>query len=154
MFTQLIVEQINRSLINVLAADFPHFQDTEIDYNPRHEAFWSVGGIDPPKNIVKSKEANKWQKEMAKDPIDRLMQYEGEPYLALRHRLQLPTCDVAAGKENLSNEKIETYKYDPRTLGYSTDHRHGANIPGKNINIVIFQNQITFKMFDFRFLLI
>lgn len=131
ILSQVIVEQINRALINSLSADFNHLHEVEIDYNPRHEAFWSVGGIQPPKNVVKAKEGRKWQKEMAKDPVDRLMQYKSSPMLALRHRLQLPTWKnesqyVDAEQAN----KVPRYQYDPRTLGFTTGYQHGTNIAG------------------------
>ncbi|XP_075154294.1 mitochondrial ribosomal protein S30 [Haematobia irritans] len=130
-FSQLIVEQINRTLINNLSMDFPHLNELEIDFNPRHEAFWSVGGIEAPKNVVKSKEGQEWQKDSAKDPVDRFMQYKGRPMMALRHRLQLQPWKDESAYTNLELAKqVPRIEYDPRTLGFSTDHQHGTNIPG------------------------
>ncbi|XP_034489811.1 28S ribosomal protein S30, mitochondrial [Drosophila innubila] len=129
--TQIILEQINRAALQVLSADYAHLQDIEIDYNPRHEAFWAVGGVDPPKNVVKSKKGREWQKEDANDSVDRLVQYTGEPYLALRHRHQLPTWRTNEESENLALAKqLPRYKHDARTLGYSTKHQHAINVPG------------------------
>ncbi|EDV99825.1 28S ribosomal protein S30, mitochondrial [Drosophila grimshawi] len=129
--TQIIVEQINRSALQVLGADFTHLHDVEIDYNPRHEAFWAVGGVDPPNNVIKSKKGREWQKEDANDSVDRLVQYTGEPYLALRHHQQLPPWKSAEESENLTLAmKVPRYKHDARTLGYSTTHQHAVNVPG------------------------
>lgn len=131
LLSQIIVEQIHRAVINALAVDHQHLQEVEVDYNPRHEAFWAVGGIQPPRNVVKSKEGKKWQKDFSKDPIDRLMQYRSSPMLALRHRLQLAPWK---GETEIVNpklaEKLPRYELDPVTLGFSRSYRHGTNIAG------------------------
>ncbi|KAH8399777.1 hypothetical protein KR215_002177 [Drosophila sulfurigaster] len=129
--TQIIVEQVNRAVLQTLSADYAHLQQVEIDYNPRHEAFWAVGGIDPPKNVVKSKQGHEWQKADAHESVDRLVQYTGEPYLALRHRLQLPTWRTVEESQNLQlAQQLPRYKFDARTLGYTTKHQHAINVPG------------------------
>uniref|UniRef100_A0A1I8MAF7 28S ribosomal protein S30, mitochondrial n=1 Tax=Musca domestica TaxID=7370 RepID=A0A1I8MAF7_MUSDO len=137
-YTQIIVQQIHRELTNNLAADFPHLHELEVDYKPRHEAFWAVGGIEAPKNVIKSKEGREWQKDSAKDPVDRFMQYKSEPYLALRHQSQLQPWKNENEYTNLTLAKgLPRYEYDPRTLGYITGYQHGTNIPGywpSNVN--------------------
>ncbi|XP_013108083.2 large ribosomal subunit protein mL65 [Stomoxys calcitrans] len=131
LFSQIIVEQINRALINNLSTEFSHLHEMEIDYSARHEAFWAVGGIEPPKNVVKSKEGQEWQKDLAKEPIDRFMQYKGSPMLVLRHRLQLQPWKNESEYINLElAKKVPRFEFDPRTLGFSTEHQHGTNIPG------------------------
>lgn len=131
ILSQIIVEQINRALINGLSADHQHLQEVEIDYNPRHEAFWQVGGIAAPKNVVKSKEGHEWQKDMAKEPVDRLMQYKSEPMLAIRHRLQLPTWKNENEYNDIELAKnVPRLEYDPRSLGFTTGYQHGTNIAG------------------------
>ncbi|TDG41441.1 hypothetical protein AWZ03_012142 [Drosophila navojoa] len=129
--TQIIVELVNRSALQVLSADYGHLNEVEIDYNPRHEAFWAVGGVDPPKNVVKSKEGRPWQKDDAHETCDRLVQYTGAPYLALRHRHQLPTWKTPEESENLTlAQQLPRFKIDARTLGYSTKYQHAVNVPG------------------------
>lgn len=132
VLSQIIVEQINRVLVNGLSPDFQHLQETEVDYNPRHEAFWSVGGIQPPKSVVKSKEGREWQKDMAKEPVDRLMQYKSVPMLALRHRHQLSAWKNEQEYTNIEfAKKVPHFEYDPRSLGFTTGYQHGTNIAGK-----------------------
>ncbi|XP_036343987.1 39S ribosomal protein S30, mitochondrial-like [Rhagoletis pomonella] len=131
IFARLIVEQVNRTLINVLSADYVHLQEFEIDYTPRHEASWSVGGIKPPKNVVKSMEGREWQKYMANDPYNRFMQYSGTPFLAIRHHKQLSPWKNETESTNADLAKtIPRFNYDPRTLGYVSGHQHLTNIPG------------------------
>ncbi|XP_055844922.1 28S ribosomal protein S30, mitochondrial [Episyrphus balteatus] len=128
---QIIVENLNRTLINSLSADAAHLSEIEIDLNPRHEAFWSVGGVNPSKDVVKSRKGRDWQKDTVDMPVDRLVQYTGEPYLAIRH--SLPLAPIKSIEESTSEElakKVPLYKFDARTLGYKTDYRHATNIPG------------------------
>lgn len=148
------MEQINRAALQAVSADFTHLNDVEIDYNPRHEAFWAVGGVDPPKSVVKSKEGRDWQKDDAKDSVDCLVQYTGEPYLALRHRQQLPTWKSAEESENLEVAKqLPRYKHDARTLGYSTKYQHAVNVPGywpsanaPNFGLLSFQSRAHLRL--------
>ncbi|XP_032580726.1 39S ribosomal protein S30, mitochondrial [Drosophila sechellia] len=131
ILTQIIVEQLNRALLQSLSEEYKHLDELEVDYNPRHEAFWAVGGVDPPKNVQKSKKGREWQKDMANDSVDRLVQYTGAPYLALRHRKQLSPWKTEAESENLElSKQLPRFKHDPRTLGYSTKHQHATNVPG------------------------
>ncbi|EDX01832.1 39S ribosomal protein S30, mitochondrial [Drosophila yakuba] len=131
ILTQIIVEQLNRALLQSLSEEYKHLDEVEVDYNPRHEAFWAVGGVDPPKNVQKSKKGREWQKEMANESVDRLVQYTGAPYLALRHRKQLSPWKTEAESENHElSKQLPRFKHDPRTLGYSTKHQHATNVPG------------------------
>ncbi|XP_033170863.1 39S ribosomal protein S30, mitochondrial [Drosophila mauritiana] len=131
ILTQIIVEQLNRALLQSLSEEYKHLDELEVDYNPRHEAFWAVGGVDPPKNVQKSKKGREWQKDMANESVDRLVQYTGAPYLALRHRKQLSPWKTEAESENLElSKQLPRFKHDPRTLGYSTKHQHATNVPG------------------------
>ncbi|EDW51524.1 GM22582 [Drosophila sechellia] len=133
ILTQIIVEQLNRALLQSLSEEYKHLDELEVDYNPRHEAFWAVGGVDPPKNVQKSKKGREWQKDMANDSVDRLVQYTGAPYLALRHRKQLSPWKTEAESENLElSKQLPRFKHDPRTLGYSTKHQHATNIRPKS----------------------
>ncbi|XP_055913810.1 28S ribosomal protein S30, mitochondrial [Eupeodes corollae] len=131
MLGQMLVENLNRTLINSLGADAGHLSEVEIDLNPRHEAFWAVGGVNPSKNVVESRRGCKWQKDNLDIPVDRLVQYTGEPYLAIRH--SLPLAPIKSIQESTSEElakQIPIYKFDARTLGYKTSYRHATNIPG------------------------
>lgn len=131
LLSQVIVEQINRVLVNGLCSEYQHLQEVEVDCNPRHEAFWSVGGIDAPKNVVRAKEGNKWQKDLAKEPVDRRMQYKSFPMLTIRHHLQLPLWKSENDFNNMENTKqLPRIKYDPRTFGFITGNQHGTNITG------------------------
>lgn len=126
-----MVEIVNRTLINSLAADYPHLFEAEVDINPRHEASWFVGGVRPPNNIRKIRKGVEWRKETADNPVDRGVHYKGSPYLTVRHKHILPA--IISQEEFISAEEaknVPVYDYDARSLGYSTDYKHLVNIPG------------------------
>lgn len=130
-FSQILIEEINRTLINCLSADYPHLLEAEVDTNPRHEASWFVGGVRPPNNMKKMRGGVEWMKEKADEPVDRGVLYKGSPYLTLRHKHILPA--ILSQEEFINPEKAETvpvFDYDARSLGYSTDYKHLSNIPG------------------------
>lgn len=129
--TSGIVKQLNRILINTLGADNRHLYELDSDVDPRHEAFWFVGGIDPTRIVRKMKESIEWKKEFANDPINRPFQYIGSPFLALRHQYPLQPFEDVDFESIASDEKrIPQVTIDPRALGFFTDHRHGTTIPG------------------------
>lgn len=73
--TSGIVKQLNRMLVNTLAADNRHLYELDADVDPRHEAFWFVGGIDPTHVIHKMRKGIKRLEQHADNPIDRPFQY-------------------------------------------------------------------------------
>lgn len=127
--TKAIIRQINRILFIELSSKFPHLLETEVDHEPRVEAFWAVGGMEPPKSIVYKKQKSRDLKEYAEDPIDRHFQYFGEPCLQLRHAQPLREIIPHSETEN-SDYIVPEFKYDPMTVGYQRDTRHATNIPG------------------------
>lgn len=133
ILTAGIVKQLNRILINSLGSDNFHLLEVDVDVDCRHEAFWMVGGIIPPISVQKQRAGKKWSKKFEKDPVDRPFQYLGKPLLALRHVLPLqPYEDIEFDKQDFRNDKTEipSFKFDPHTLGYLTEYRHGTTIPG------------------------
>ncbi|XP_055716610.1 39S ribosomal protein S30, mitochondrial [Phlebotomus papatasi] len=121
-----VVRAINRVLLNSMCEEFSHLDEVDVDLTPRHEAFWTVGGIKPPGKFVKIRKNSGWAKEYKDDPVDRFFQYRGSPYLALRHEFPLePLTDVLQ-----DSSSVPEFLYDPHTIGYATDHCHGTCIPG------------------------
>lgn len=127
--TSRIVTQINRTLINSLTADYQHLSEAETDIDPRHEAFWFVGGIEPPERIRKMRK-NGWQKDFADDPVNRNFHYTGKPLLTLRHEypLESPMEFKQFSSDDVS--KVPEYRMEPTTAGYSYEHRPAITIPG------------------------
>ncbi|XP_063709738.1 large ribosomal subunit protein mL65 [Culicoides brevitarsis] len=125
--------QLNRTLVNALHGDFPHLSECEVDLDPRHEAFWFVGGIDPPERVRSYRRGHEWTKKFEKAPVDRSFQHISQPYLTLRHVNPLPALEnVNLEALNYVTDKVEVpdQKYDPRVYGYRTTHRHGTIVPG------------------------
>lgn len=128
--TARIVSQIHRTIANALAADVPHLRDIETDRDPRHEAFWFVGGIQPPTGTRAIKHGSKWQKEYADEPVNRQFQYCGQPLLTVRHAHPLRAHVEHAAFAEADAAQVPQFTYDPRTLGYAHDYRHGTTVPG------------------------
>lgn len=76
-----ICTDINRILLNTLSPSTKHLSEVEVDVEPRHEAFWFVGGISPPTMLRKAREGSRFykeNKEYIEDPVDRSFQYTGK----------------------------------------------------------------------------
>ncbi|XP_059621463.1 large ribosomal subunit protein mL65 [Phlebotomus argentipes] len=121
-----IVREVNRIVMNSLSGEFPHLEELDVDLAARHEAFWVVGGINPPLMVTKMRDGLRWSKKYKDDPTDRFFQYRGTPYLALRHEHPLsPLADVLE-----DSSAVLEFTYDPGTIGYFHEHCHGTCIPG------------------------
>lgn len=137
LLTQTIVEQVHRVLMNGLIADYTHLQKIEVDYNPTHEAFWTVGGVKPSTKRVKFLERRNGFQDLANDPVNLMIQYNSIPYLALRHPKQLVPWKLSTKEEEQAFvEKLPRYNFDPRTLGYCQEHKHVTYIPGKQCSLL------------------
>lgn len=64
-------------LLNALSPSVKHLNEVEVDIEPRHEAFWFVGGIEPTNFVQKIRKGHPKNKERTKEPVDRPFQYEG-----------------------------------------------------------------------------
>lgn len=123
------VPQLNRLLIGTLTSENDHLGSTEIDLQPRVEAFWSLGGIEPDKTLKKARKENERYGGKEEDPIDRPMQYRGKPCLSLRNDLPLP--QFTDRNSGLSVEgDIPQWSYDPRVLGYKYNLSRASSTPG------------------------
>ncbi|XP_026741213.1 28S ribosomal protein S30, mitochondrial [Trichoplusia ni] len=126
---QSIVKQINRIITNNLTDKLDHILSSQVDIEPRHEAFWFVGGVDPPLEVVRWRKQYPWLKDTYDDPIDRPVQYIGTPMLTLRGKLPLKPIIPYSEAEN-PEFKVPQFTHTPKTVGYFETHRHGTNIPG------------------------
>ncbi|KAM3965531.1 mitochondrial ribosomal protein S30 [Aphomia sociella] len=128
-FGKVLARQINRIITNNLADKVSHILSAQVDYEPRHEAFWFVGGVDVPTSVLKWRKQYLWLKDRIDEPIDRPVQYLGTPFLAMRSRLPLRPIVEYSEAEN-PEFKVPKFTYKPETVGYFSQFRHGTNIPG------------------------
>ncbi|XP_032514826.2 large ribosomal subunit protein mL65 [Danaus plexippus] len=127
--TRNIVKQINRIITNNLSDKVSHILSSQVDYDPRHEAFWFVGGVDLPPKLISSRRKRGWSVEDAQQPLNRPVQYLGIPLLTLRNHLPLKPVIPYSECEN-PEFKVAKFSTIPKSVGYVTDYRHGTNIPG------------------------
>nr|CAD7569774.1 unnamed protein product [Timema californicum] len=78
ILTNSMVNQINNVILANLAGKYDHLLQAQVDYEPRLESFWSLGGLAPPEATRKSKLGCKWTEDKADEPIDRFIQVELE----------------------------------------------------------------------------
>ncbi|KAI4482764.1 hypothetical protein M0804_008617 [Polistes exclamans] len=123
-----VVYQINRILQSNIVTIRPHLLEAQTDFEPRVEAFWFVGGIDPSGLIMNVRKRN-WNKHCMNDPINLPVQYYGKSILHLRHDFPLNEIMSLSECED-SSLTVPQYKLDPRSLGYVLKYKHATSIPG------------------------
>lgn len=70
-FSKIFNVQLNRLLTSLLSPHNEHLTSSEVDYEPRLESFWWLGGIEPDKTRRKVRQNNKLCKVDPDEPIDR-----------------------------------------------------------------------------------
>ncbi|XP_046399842.1 39S ribosomal protein S30, mitochondrial [Ischnura elegans] len=124
-----MVKQIVWRIMSFLSRNAPHLADAQVDHDPRIEAFWVAGGMEPTYSTWKSRKNCKWHSHRADDYENRFIQYEGAPFMQLRHPLPLsPVVDLQNSRD--FEYEIPHFKYDPRVIGIGMERRHGTIIPG------------------------
>ncbi|XP_076620964.1 mitochondrial ribosomal protein S30 [Colletes latitarsis] len=127
--TNSVIYQINRIILATLSSTLPHLMEAEIDFEPRVEAFWFAGGIEPSILTRKSKLNSTKDETIANEPIDIPVQYIGSPILQLRH--QFPLKEIISLNDSKNPEWIvPECKLDPRALGHNFSYKHAVSVPG------------------------
>lgn len=130
-----LIHTINNVLITYFSNHFPHLMESMMDYEPRQEAFWCVGGFYPSdEEYNKRKEKKELSEEELNEKVEHWIQYLGSPVIQVRHALPLDILDT----NGISNEQEEKSLnvafaecYDPSlTYGLEFNRRFGTNIPG------------------------
>lgn len=109
-----------------MSLENPHLVESQVDYDPRIEAFWFQGGIPPPMATIKSKLGTN-HKDLAMVPIDRGFHYYGSPMFQVRHNLPLPAI---LPMEECNDLDVPEVRMRPEPQGYFDDRKHANEIPG------------------------
>lgn len=124
-----LINQINSVLLTYFSSHYPHLLECMVDYEPRVEAFWSVGGFHPSPDVYNERKENKdLSEEEREEKVEHWMQYLGQPAVQVRHALPLSVLNT----DDLPQpEPVPLFPYDPTlTFNLQQNRRHGTNIPG------------------------
>ncbi|KAF5295977.1 hypothetical protein FQA39_LY12749 [Lamprigera yunnana] len=116
--TSACLQQIHRVLLNHLLPNFPHLLKTQVDIDPRIEAFWYVGGIAADNDDKAVRPVN-----------DKCFQYVGKPTLAIRSAIPLE-AEMSIEEVEKSNFEVPCFEFNPHTVGITRTRRRIVNTPG------------------------
>lgn len=108
---------------------YPHLLLTEVDIEPRLEASWFVGGIDPPPFKKRFRNRFNYLKDSIDDSVDLPVQYLGQPAMHLRYKHPLKEI-IPLSECTDSALDVPTFKMCPLVLTYRLGRKHLTNIPG------------------------
>lgn len=126
---QGLIQKINRTILIHLSSMYPHLLQTEVDIEPRLEASWFTGGIDPPPFTKRYRKRIKSLRNSIDDPVDLPVQYLGQPAMHLRYKHPLREIIPLSECTDPALE-VPTFKMCPLVLTYRLGRRHLTNIPG------------------------
>ncbi|XP_025075488.1 uncharacterized protein LOC105432645 [Pogonomyrmex barbatus] len=129
VISKALIQRINKTMLVYLASRKPHLLCTEVDFEPRLEASWFAGGIDPPSFIRRFRRSVNFLKKFVNDPVDLPVQYFGQPVMHLRYKHPLREIIPLSDCENAALD-VPTFKFNPRVLAHILEKKHLTNIPG------------------------
>jgi Mitochondrial 28S ribosomal protein S30 (PDCD9). len=104
----------------------------QVDYKPRIEAFWNVGGLGLTPQERETRVKKKVPEELLDEPSTKWIQYFGSPVLQLRSSLPLPPLGEMATSQTW---ECKEFPYDPKvTYALDVKRQHGATVPGETID--------------------
>lgn len=118
----------------------------QVDYEPRLEAFWRVGGFYATATDCKLRKEKNIHESLIEDPIDRFFQYFGKPILQLRSKIPLPALPKIKLSQNKRvedvNESKETFISDSKNVNseISNDEK-GKN--SEKVDVGKFTNELS-----------
>jgi len=129
IISKALIHRINRTMLIHLNSENPHLLHTEVDFEPRLEASWFMGGLNPPYSLQKLRKSVKFLNDFIGDPVNLPVQYIGEPVMHLRHKHPLREIISLSDCENSALD-VPTFKLNPKVLTYTFEKKHLTNIPG------------------------
>ncbi|KAG5339332.1 RT30 protein, partial [Acromyrmex charruanus] len=129
IISKALIHRINRTMLIHLTSENPHLLHTEVDFEPRLEASWFMGGLNPPNFVRNFRKSVKFLKEFVDDSVNLPVQYFGQPVVHLRHKHPLRQIIPLSDCENSALE-VPTFKLNPKVLTYTLEKKHLTNIPG------------------------
>lgn len=130
-YVRTLVYQLNRIIMSSASADYPHLSTTDVDFEPRLEAFWMIGNVERPVHLKKQRAKSKRSQDLkfVHEPVDLPIRYVGSPRLQLKHEHPLKEFVSLEELGNIQTQ-VPVYPYMPTCLGYPLKRQHVTNIPG------------------------
>lgn len=140
IFTKSFVNHLSRVLITGVVPKAKHLNAATIVPEPRLEAFWFLGGINPSQKKLeerklRTKMTNLCVRKSYLDPslvdgpVNEPIQFCGEPILQLQSRYPLPSAEDLL-EEDPRAKGIPHVPYEPKNLYLEKKFRHATTIPG------------------------
>lgn len=126
---QALIQKINRTMLIHLSSTYPHLLQAEMDIEPRLEASWFAGGVEPPPFVKQYRRRHAYLKDFVDNLVDLPVQYLGQPVMHLRYKHPLKEI-ISLNECQNPDLDVPTFKLTPKVLTYRLDRRHLTNIPG------------------------
>ncbi|XP_076067555.1 mitochondrial ribosomal protein S30 [Oratosquilla oratoria] len=123
------LQGLQRIMISSLSPQISHLRTASVDVQPRIEAFWFLGGIQPDLQLKKIRKNCDFLKDKENDPIDRPIQCMAHPTISIRSNLGLP--EVVSMENSLATDgEVPVEQMDPRAYGFYYKHSPAVTLPG------------------------
>jgi len=124
-----LIQGINRTMLTHLSSRYPHLLHAEVDWKPRLEASWFMGGVEPSMYKKRRRKTIKYFHDFIDESITVPIQYNGKPMMHLRYKHPLREIIPLSECENPALD-LPVFKYASQVIGYRLGRQHLTNIPG------------------------
>ncbi|XP_011694126.1 PREDICTED: 28S ribosomal protein S30, mitochondrial [Wasmannia auropunctata] len=129
VISKALIHRINRTMLIHFASENPHLFNAEIDFEPRLEASWFMGGLNPPNFVKNFRKIVPFLKDYVDDSVNLPVYYTGKPVVHLRYKHPLREIMPLSDCENSALD-VPSFKMNPKVLNYFLEKKHLTNIPG------------------------
>lgn len=140
VFTRSLVNHLNQALLSSIVSTAKYLNAITVVPDPRLEAFWFVGGVNPsPEKLEVRKARTKMTNyrvrksfvdpSMVDLPVNEPIQFYGKPILQLQTRHPLPPAEALLDEDPRSRE-VPYVPYEPSVMYLERHLRRATTVPG------------------------
>jgi len=126
---RVFLAELHRIIMSSVSTNNEQLSASIANLDPRIEAFWFLGGIEPDNIRKKVMKGNKWFEHRENELIERPVRSIVKPCMNVHVANGLPEV-VPLDHSLVTNGEVPVANLDPRAYGYRFEHNHAAITPG------------------------
>jgi len=127
--TRIFLSELHRIISSSLSVNNKQLSSSTESLDPRIEAFWFLGGIEPDNMMKKTRKGNYWTEHRENELVERPIRSVVMPCLNVNVENGLPEV-VPLDHSLVTSGEVPVANLDPRSYGYKFKHTHAAITPG------------------------
>ncbi|KAJ1531954.1 hypothetical protein ONE63_000592 [Megalurothrips usitatus] len=140
IYTRSFIQHLNKVLLTTVVSSAKHLNLTTVVPDPRLDAFWFLGGINPSAEKRKERKARTkmtnrnvrasfLDPSLVDGPVNETIQFYGKPILQLQTRDPLPSAENLLENDERS-QRVPHVPYEPHVMYLEKEYCRATTVPG------------------------